>query len=191
MKLGERIRELRKAKGLTQKQLGKLIDISEVMVGQYERGIRKPKYDKLKEIAVALGVHPNTLIENDTESFEYKVCDDFEKIGIFTDQLRYLGYVFVTKPNCYVDKDNAIEIIDENKMVIGCKSNGKEYLCKDCNLNERFLLDAFNTKLYRISIDDYVKLKDDSFSYVDYKVKELIKDKESVTELNIAAKEED
>lgn len=40
-----KLKELRKEKGLTQKELGAAIGISEVMIGQYERGVRTPKIE--------------------------------------------------------------------------------------------------------------------------------------------------
>ncbi|MFR3728392.1 helix-turn-helix domain-containing protein [Lacrimispora sp.] len=54
--IGDNIRKFRKEKNLTQKQLGDLLDMSEVMIGQYERGDRNPKIDTLRRIAKALNV---------------------------------------------------------------------------------------------------------------------------------------
>ena len=51
-----KLKELRKEKGLTQKELGAAIGISEVMIGQYERGVRTPKIEMREKIANALGV---------------------------------------------------------------------------------------------------------------------------------------
>ena len=54
--IGERIKELRKEKGLTQAELGEKLGVSASMVGQYENGFRKPKKDTLCRIMEALGV---------------------------------------------------------------------------------------------------------------------------------------
>lgn len=48
---GERLRKLRKEKKLSQKEFGKLFDLSESTIGMYERDERKPDYDTLKRIA--------------------------------------------------------------------------------------------------------------------------------------------
>lgn len=56
MKLGERIKELRKAKGLTQAELGQLLGVSASMIGQYENGFRYPKKETLTKIAEALSI---------------------------------------------------------------------------------------------------------------------------------------
>lgn len=56
MTLGERIRQARKKKGMTQKQLGEVSSTSETTVKQYERGVRQPRLDQLQRIAAALEV---------------------------------------------------------------------------------------------------------------------------------------
>lgn len=54
MNVGENIRKIRKAKGLTMKDLGKNIGISEQGIGNYERGDRKPDFVILDAIATEL-----------------------------------------------------------------------------------------------------------------------------------------
>ena len=53
---GEKIKIIRKAKGLTQKELGKLCGMSESQIGQYESEIRNPKTDSIEKIAQALDI---------------------------------------------------------------------------------------------------------------------------------------
>ena len=55
-RIGARIRRIRTARGLSQAELGSMVGLSADRVQQYENGYRKPKMDKLKEIAAALGV---------------------------------------------------------------------------------------------------------------------------------------
>ena len=55
--IGDRIRALRKAKGLTQKELAQKLGVSASMVGQYETNVRKPKPDTLARFAEALGLN--------------------------------------------------------------------------------------------------------------------------------------
>ena len=56
MAIGETIREYRKKRNLTQKQLGELSGTSESTIKQYELGKRQPRIEQLKKIAEALGV---------------------------------------------------------------------------------------------------------------------------------------
>lgn len=62
MTVGERIRAARKEAGLTQKELGEKLGVSAAMIGQYETGVRNPKFEKIKKIANALEIDILTLI---------------------------------------------------------------------------------------------------------------------------------
>jgi len=74
LKIGENIKEYREKRGLTQKELGNILGISDVMVGQYERGVRVPKHERLEEIARILGTTPTILMgwQNKTTYNEYQ-----------------------------------------------------------------------------------------------------------------------
>lgn len=54
--VGQQIREARKAKGLTQKELGKKLGIGEPTVNKYENGKINPSLELLNKIAVELGL---------------------------------------------------------------------------------------------------------------------------------------
>ena len=45
--MGNRIRELRKQKGITMKQLGEVVDLAESTISQYETGKRQPDNETL------------------------------------------------------------------------------------------------------------------------------------------------
>ena len=57
MSSSEKIKQFRKAKGLTQKQLADLTGLAEITIRQYEAGKYEPKIDKLRRIAAALVVY--------------------------------------------------------------------------------------------------------------------------------------
>ena len=62
MTIGERIREARTAKGLTQEQLAEQVHVTKQAVYKYETGIvTNIPLDKLKSIAACLGVAPGYL----------------------------------------------------------------------------------------------------------------------------------
>lgn len=61
MQTGELIREQRKLKGLTQKQLAEAIGASEPSIRLYELGKRTPSEDVIKRIADSLGISPSAL----------------------------------------------------------------------------------------------------------------------------------
>lgn len=52
--MGENLRKIRKARGLTMKQLAELVDVTESAIGQYETGKRSPSYKVLMRICEAL-----------------------------------------------------------------------------------------------------------------------------------------
>jgi len=54
--LGARIREIRKARGLTQEQLAEIIDVEQKHVSRIESGKNYPSIDRLEKIAAALNV---------------------------------------------------------------------------------------------------------------------------------------
>lgn len=62
MKIGKRIKEIRRIRKLSQDDLGKLIGVSKQAISMYERGERSPDIDTLTKIAEVLNVDINTII---------------------------------------------------------------------------------------------------------------------------------
>ena len=83
MTIGERIKASRKGKGLSQKELGKVLGVSGAMIGQYETGQRKPRLDTLQRIAAALGVEWTELVPEGQQG--QTVIDDI------TEKLKNVG----------------------------------------------------------------------------------------------------
>lgn len=61
--IGILIKQIRKNRELTQKELGKLCNIAESQIGQYEIGIRKPKFETLSKITTALRISVDQFLE--------------------------------------------------------------------------------------------------------------------------------
>ena len=70
MKIGERIREIRKHVGLTQKDLAEKLGVTQAMIGHYERGERNPKHETIMRIADALGVSEFAIYLNTDKASE-------------------------------------------------------------------------------------------------------------------------
>ena len=71
-KLGERIQQLRKLRGLTQSELAELIDAEVVTVSRIENGARFPKKENLENLANALNVEIKDLFDfehNQTKAY--------------------------------------------------------------------------------------------------------------------------
>lgn len=94
---GQRLREIRTANNLTQKDFAKLFKVSESAIGMYERDEREPSYKLANEIADKFEVSTDYLFgrtddpkpfkpslsffggPNDWTEEEFKAADDFIK----------------------------------------------------------------------------------------------------------------
>lgn len=100
MTVGENIRRIRLERGLTLKQLGDMVGVSESYIRAYESGRRNPKLSSLEALAQALAVNVEVLTNSDFdgvkamhrlfqvfrqyngELFEYKDKDGNDMVGI-------------------------------------------------------------------------------------------------------------
>lgn len=64
-RLGERVREQRRSRGLTQEALAEALDLSVAYVSLIERGGRNPPYTTVVAIARALGVAPSRIVADE------------------------------------------------------------------------------------------------------------------------------
>ena len=95
MNPGERIKKLRKEKGMTQKELAKKLGFSPSHLGQYENGYRNPKPSTVKKIADALEVPVSQIFEEVPEETETEkmlsdilvIQKELEKIDNYFDEL--------------------------------------------------------------------------------------------------------
>jgi len=62
MNTSDLIRAARKQSGLSQQELANRLGVSQAMIGQYERGIRNPKYGTLIRIAEILRINVKELM---------------------------------------------------------------------------------------------------------------------------------
>ncbi len=67
MFIGSRIKELRKQKGLTQQQLGNLINVTKVSISCYEKGNRTPNLETFIDLVNVLDTTPNYLLGRDVK----------------------------------------------------------------------------------------------------------------------------
>ncbi|MEC0109507.1 helix-turn-helix transcriptional regulator [Paenibacillus taichungensis] len=85
--VGERIRAIRKAKGLTQQQLAELSGLDDAYIGSVERGERNFSVDTLEKIIVGLNIPVSYLFYNQNEINEeekarYEAIDQYTNIII-------------------------------------------------------------------------------------------------------------
>lgn len=106
MTIGERIRQARDARGLTQKQLGAISGTSEITIRQYELGKRQPRIEQLQAIAAALNVSVGFLLEK---------FDDDEPISFVVSTSELQNYISNKKAPTPVSDDGLDE--QERKLV--------------------------------------------------------------------------
>ncbi len=80
--IGDNIRTQRKIAGLTQGRLAEKLHVPASLIGQYERGVRKPKLETLNRIADALQVPVSVLIDEPPAGYADKFKRDLTEYKI-------------------------------------------------------------------------------------------------------------
>lgn len=78
MNIGEQIKKYRKEAGLSQKELGERLGVSQQHIAQYESGKRIPKIETINNIAGALGIGTRRLYP-DFSYEEWKTTETYKK----------------------------------------------------------------------------------------------------------------
>lgn len=81
--LGDRIKDLRKQKNLSQSELADKVGISYAQIGRYETKGSQPPAETLKKIADALGVSPDFLIYGTSDEKAKTKLSDADLINQF------------------------------------------------------------------------------------------------------------
>ena len=75
MEIGQRIKQLRTEKQFTQSDLSKLINITYVQIGRYEKGKSNPSSEVLQKLANALDTTTDFLMKGNTEQVQAQLSD--------------------------------------------------------------------------------------------------------------------
>jgi len=81
MSFKDRLREARKNKGLTQNDLGRLVNLKKATISSYEVGNSEPNVLKLQEIMNLLGVDANFLFQDEISTPEISLSPAGQRIG--------------------------------------------------------------------------------------------------------------
>lgn len=101
-RIGLVLKNKRKIKNMTQKELSEESGISQISIGYYERGQRRPKLEQILKLARALDMNPRDL----TDDYEYEKLSNYKENSLsnpFFDYLQYIGYL--------------VELDEENRLV--------------------------------------------------------------------------
>ena len=98
-----RLRELRKLKGITQKELAEKLKLSVAIISKYERNECDPSIENLIKMANIFGVSVDSLVGNNAELIDLTAIDKNRKYAI--KKIVYeLGDIEVAKLVGYIDK---------------------------------------------------------------------------------------
>ena len=81
--LGERIKQVRKQRGMSQSALAERVGLSYAQIGRYETKGTQPPAEALKKIADALGISPDFLLYGSAEQKAGANLNDVELIQQF------------------------------------------------------------------------------------------------------------
>lgn len=88
-----KLKEIRKAKGYTQKELAEIVGVDTSSISKYEKGVAEPSYVVLKKLASALGVSIDSFsdVEIETDDTEQEILEYLRtnpKFRILFDKLK-------------------------------------------------------------------------------------------------------
>ncbi len=83
MTVGDRIKQLRKQKDLTQSNLAKVVDLTYIQIGRYETGKSNPSADVLQRLAKALETTTDFLMNGSTDEVVSAQLSDMELLNQF------------------------------------------------------------------------------------------------------------
>jgi len=94
--LGERLRDLRKNRSMTQEELGKIINVTKVSVSGYENGNRSPDTETLQKIADFFDVSTDYLLGRDDpkdqlEHYKNKIAKEFPDADLMFEDMESLS----------------------------------------------------------------------------------------------------
>lgn len=78
MTFGEKVKEIRKRKGLSQLELGEKMQVSQQAIGKYEKTLDQPKMATVRKIANALGVPLSELVTDWSQFSPEEICEDMQ-----------------------------------------------------------------------------------------------------------------
>lgn len=110
MNMGERIKQLRQEKGLTQEELGKYIGVKKAAIMKYEKGnVKNMKRSAIETLSKLFNVSPS-----------YLMCLDEPKIDNLGNQVVEIPLLGIVKAGYnYLAEENWIGTIDADKSLIG------------------------------------------------------------------------
>lgn len=94
--LGEHIMKLRKKKGLSQEQLGEIIEVTRQTISNWELGETTPNIEQLKLLSKTFNISIDELLDNEIEVILMKKISNTEQLsGMIIRILKIIGKVVI------------------------------------------------------------------------------------------------
>jgi transcriptional regulator with XRE-family HTH domain len=122
MSLGQKIRELRKLEGLTQRQLAQKIGVSEGQISHYEKDTNKPTLEGLKKMAKVFNVLPSELLKEFSETIventdnEIQPMQEENNASDLLEQKKDLAYILDLENRYRAISDKYLALIETKIM---------------------------------------------------------------------------
>lgn len=181
MTVGEKIRQYRLAKGLTQKELGRLSETAETTVRQYEGGKRTPRIDQIEKLAAALDINPISLMGwGFWDAKHPETLAKWKQEEAFDQYLLSLGYRVV--PDIKPGNPHLEAQTDDSGKIQGYAKVDEEETLESISITKEKLTANFTP-------DEFNELQGKYFEFIE-KVKELEADYQAIIESRIKRKAE-
>ena len=142
MTLGEKIFELRKKCGLSQEQLGDMVNVTRQTISNWELGETAPNPEQLKLLSKALNISIDELLDNDIQNVVVEKVSNTEKLaGLVLKILKFLGIIFIIV--LVIDVISFGRFVEYHGASTICEIEDKEYeiefgtdkkfSCKNCS----------------------------------------------------------
>lgn len=113
MSLGEKIKELRESKGLTQEELGRILNVSKPSVSRYEANTNEPNTETLKQLAKYFNVSIDYLLgfSNKTTEKPENIDEKYPNIADVEEAMK----IIMTQPGLMLKGEL---LTDEDKIIL-------------------------------------------------------------------------
>lgn len=114
MLFGQRLKDLRKQKGLTQQQLGELIDVTKASICYYEKSLRTPTLDTLMDLSKVLDVSISYLLGQEVNTYISEAEEEYGKTYLSRNDVNFINEIKADKRlynNVMKDTKRAVEVL--------------------------------------------------------------------------------
>ena len=133
MKLGDKILELRKQKGLSQEELGEKVNVTRQTISNWELGSTSPNIEQLKILSKELNISIDELLDNDLKEVLVEKISNTEKLaGLILKLIKIIGIfivllivLFITRSILYTTIKDTGRKIEE---YIECELYGEKHI---------------------------------------------------------------